>query len=54
MRLIISQRLVRVYASIYLDIRMSISEQGKSKLQLAKAKVIITWFLYYIDAYRFD
>jgi hypothetical protein len=40
MRLIISQRLVRVYASIYLDIRMSISEQGKTKLQLAKAKVI--------------
>jgi hypothetical protein len=44
MRLIISQRLVRVYASIYLDIRMSISEQGKTKLQLAKAKVII-WVL---------
>lgn len=54
MRLIISQRLVRVYASTYLDIRMSISEQGKTKLELAKAKVI-TGFLYlqYTDAYRF-
>ena len=43
-----------MYASTYLDIRMSISEQGKTKLELAKAKVI-TGFLYlqYTDAYRF-
>ena len=40
MRLIISQRLVRVYASMYLDIRLSISEQGKKKLQQAKSLVI--------------
>jgi hypothetical protein len=52
MRLIISQRLVRVYASIYLDIRLSISEQGKTKLQLAKAKVI-TGCLECVKAYKF-
>jgi hypothetical protein len=54
MRLIIYQRLVRVYASIYLDIRLGISEQGRTKLELAKAKVI-SGFTYFhgMNAYMF-
>jgi hypothetical protein len=54
MRLIFSQRLVRVYAGIYLDIRKSISEQDKSKLELAKAKVIAGFpYIQCLDAYMF-